>query len=414
MQSRFKKKGKIFLYIIIILLIINLFSCAKTDISNENESVKETFDETKTIIEIENSIKDPFEDVIEPRENFISIKNRDKKDVFCFAGDVFLSERPRKAYDEAGIDGIIDEEYKKVLSDCDLSVANLECSITDDKENKEEKTFTFALPTKYISAIKEIGVDLFTLANNHILDYGVDAMFNTMKLLDENGILHIGVGENISEARSVYIKEIEGKRYAFIAASAVLPKDAWRAEKDRAGVYSGYDLAQLSEEIKIVKNYVDKVIVYMHWGKELDEVSNESQKKYAKIIVNAGADLIIGAHSHTVQEIEYIDGVPVVYGLGNFIYGGTMKDTILLTATFDYSDDENGELQLKIYPGISNYTKVRRYWESDIIDVKLKDMQDKCTTCYIDYEGNVYDIYKINFDDETNIDEIESFDDKEE
>lgn len=335
------------------------------------------------------------EEKYKAKPDFKKVDTREKKDVFCFAGDVYLSKKPRTAYDEKGIEGIIDESYRKILDASDFNVANLECSITDDTENAEDKTFTFALPTKYAKVFKEVGFDLFTLANNHICDYGTDAMLNTIKTLDENEIIHIGAGKNVDEAKRAYIKEIEGKRYAFLSASSVLPNDNWKASYDKAGVFNGYDIRELCEEIRSVKPYVDKVIVYMHWGRELETVSNTWQKQYARRIVDAGADLVIGAHSHTLQEIEYYKNVPIVYSLGNFIYGGTMRDTMLLTATFDYSIDKNGSLQLQIYPGVSNYEKVRRDWNKEVIKGKYTELQNKSSTCYIGDNGYIFTMEQV-------------------
>ena len=328
-------------------------------------------------------------------DSFVKVENRDKKDTFCFVGDVFLSKKPQAAYDEKGISGIIDDGFLKILNGSDFNIANLECSITDDTENAEDKTFTFALPTKYIEPIKEIGINLFTLANNHILDYGVAALENTIKVLKENDISYIGAGKNIQEAKRAYIKEIEGKRYAFLAASSVLPADSWKATDEDAGVFNGYDIKELCDEIKEVKPYVDKVIVYMHWGRELETVSNTWQKQYARRIVDAGADLVMGSHPHIVQEIESYKNVPIVYSLGNFIYGGTMRDTMIVTATFDYSIDKNGQLQLIIYPGISSYERVKKDWNKDEIAAKIKELQDKSSTCYIGDNGYVFTMSQV-------------------
>ncbi|MBR3288748.1 MAG: CapA family protein [Lachnospiraceae bacterium] len=367
-----------------------------TEVIKENE--KENVNDNATENENESeSIAIPLtsDEKYKASNNFKKVDIREKKDVFCFAGDVFLSKKPRAAYDEKGLDGIIDESYLKILKNSDLNIANLECSITDNIENAEDKTFTFALPTKYVKPITEIGIDLFTMANNHSLDYGANAMLNTIKVLNDNKILHIGAGKNIEEAKRAYIKEIDGKRYAFLAASAVLPSDNWKATETRVGVFDGYDIRELCEEIKIVKPYVDKVIVYMHWGRELETVSNTWQKQYARRIVDAGADLIIGSHSHIVQEIEYYKNVPIVYSLGNFIYGGTMRDTILVTATFDYSVDKAGQLQLQIFTGISSYERVKKDRNKDEIAAKIKELQDKSSTCYIGDNGIVFTMEQV-------------------
>ena len=133
----------------------------------------------------------------------------------------------------------------------------------------------------------------------------------------------------------------------------------------------------------------------MHWGRELETVSNTWQKQYARRIVDAGADLVVGSHPHIVQEIEYYKNVPIVYSLGNFIYGGTMRDTMLVTATFDYSIDKNGQLQLIIYPGISSYERVKKDWNKDEIAAKIKELQDKSSTCYIGDNGYVFTMEQV-------------------
>lgn len=174
-----------------------------------------------------------------------------------------------------------------------------------------------------------------------------------------------------------------------------MPSESWKATYDRAGVFNGYDISELCDEVKKVKPFVDKVIVYMHWGRELETVSNTWQKQYARRIVDAGADLVVGAHPHMVQEIEYYKNVPIIYSLGNFIYGGTMRDTILVAATFDYSIDKNGQLQLIVYPGVSSYEKVKRYWKKEEIAVKIKELQDKSSTCYIGDNGYVFTMEQV-------------------
>ena len=326
---------------------------------------------------------------IKPRFDFARVDNRDKKDVFHFVGDVYFSNNIKKAYDEGGIDNILDEDFRKILSTSDLNVANLECSITDDKENADDKTFTFALPSKYVNGLKELNVDLFTIANNHILDYGMQGLDNTIKTLDSLNIAHIGAGDTYYDAKRVYIKEIEGKRYVFLAASAVLPSGKWMATEGHGGVYNGYDIESVAREVEIIKPYFDNVIVYMHWGNELENESNKNQKRCAHRLVDAGADLVIGTHAHTTQEIEYYNDVPIVYSLGNFIYGGQSRDMYMLEATFDYSSESTGTVRLRVYPGISGYKSTRKYEKESETSAKLKNLDKKSDTCSIDDDGFV-------------------------
>ena len=404
---KFKYKNRIVSRIVITSLAINLLLLGMASLSSctlitqlessEVTSTEATTEEPTTAfddlpLEVQESI------MYSPSEGFEHVGTRKKQDVFCFAGDIILAEKPRAAYDAGGIDAIVDKGIRLLFEGADFNIANLECAITDEAVDKADKEWTFALPTKYVKAIKESGVQLLTLANNHILDFGTDALLNTIKVLDENDILHIGAGKDIRDANKVYIKEIEGKRYAFIGASAVIPHETWKANADRAGVANGYDTFGICSNIFKLKKYVDKVIVYMHWGKELEVRSGELQKLIAHRLVDAGADLVVGTHAHVVQEIEYYNNVPIVYSLGNFVYGGTQRDMIILKASFDYSKNEKGDLKIRIYPGIANYQKATRYYDENILKDKIDEINRKNFNCKADYSGVVHIENKIEND----------------
>ena len=380
------------LTLILMCILVGLTSCTLTNYMQTTEATTiETTIEVSTTAFAELPEEEQESILYSPNEDFKHVGTREKQDVFCFAGDIILAERPRAAYDKGGIDAVVDEGIRLLFGKSDLNIANLECCITDEAVDKADKEWTFALPTKYVEVIKEAGIKLLTLANNHILDFGTDALTNTIKVPDDNNIFHIGAGENIREASKIYIKEIEGKRYAFIGASAVIPHESWKANEDRAGVANGYDTMTICNRIINLKTKlaVDKVIVYIHWGKELELYSGEMQQTIGRRLVDAGADLVVGTHAHVVQEIEYYNNVPIVYSLGNFVYGGTQRDMIILQATFDYSKNEKGDLKLKVYPGIANYQKAIRYYDEEILKTKIDELNRKNRYCEIDYSGNV-------------------------
>ena len=399
------KKAKLIIAIISLLSItMILTSCiVKEEVQAITDDVsEETTEETSVDFDsLPEDVKESIE--FSPSKDFKKATTREKKDELCFVGDVILHKRPRAAYDKDGIDGIIDNGFRILFNNSDLNIANLECAITDEPITPDDKEWTFALPSKYVNVFKDAKINLLTLANNHILDFGERALLNTIKVLDDNGILHIGAGKNIHDADKVYIKEIEGKRYAFISASAVIPKESWKANEKRAGVSNGYDTLAICTRVNKLKSYVDKVIVYMHWGGELEPVSRELQRLIGRRLVDAGADLVVGTHAHIVQEIEYYNNVPIVYSLGNFIYGGTMRDMILLKATFDYSKNEKGDMSIRIYPGVANYTKVSRYYDPTILNQKITEINIKNRNCIIDEAGNVIIKEKV---DESKIEHI--------
>ena len=183
----------------------------------------------------------------------------------------------------------------------------------------------------------------------------------------------------------------------------MIPKDSWKATDDRAGVANGYDTFEICSRIYKLKQYVDKVIVYIHWGKELELRSGEMQKLIGRRLVDAGADLVVGTHAHVVQEIEYYNNVPIIYSLGNFVYGGTMRDMIILKATFDYSENEKGDLEIRIYPGVANYQKATRYYDEEVLKYKIDEINRKNCNCYIDYSGIAHIENKIDEDIELTV-----------
>lgn len=327
--------------------------------------------------------------------SYANVATRSKIDKIVFAGDIYFSRKVKEAYDEKGIDGIIDKNYKAIIADADFSVANLECAITDEVESDAKKDYKLSTPNKYIDGIKELGFNLFTLANNHILDFGVDGFYNTMKKLTSAGLDYFGAGKNEEEAAKIYYKTIDGKKYAFIAASSVLPKDNWKAKGENPGVNNGYDYAKICLQVKEAKKNAENVIVYIHWGIELREKATDEQKRFAHRLIDFGADLIVGAHPHVIQEVEYYKGVPIVYSLGNFVYGATKKETLLLEADFDFSENPDGNIRLHIYPGLSNYEQVKQYWKVTDFITKCKELQKKCSTCYVFDNGYIYSVEEV-------------------
>lgn len=390
-------KVKLIIAIIALLSIAMIpTSCIVKEEASEPAELTSEVSTEETSVDFD-SLPEEVKESIEfsPSKDFKKVTTREKKDEFCFVGDIILHKRPRAAYDKDGIDSIIDNGYRILFNNSDFNIANLECAITDEPITPDDKEWTFALPSKYVNVIKDAKINLLTLANNHILDFGEKGLLNTIKVLDENGILHIGAGKNVHEADKVYIKEIEGKRYAFIAASAVIPKESWKANDTRAGVSNGYDTLAICTRVNKLKQYVDKVIVYMHWGGELEVRSRELQQLIGRRLVDAGADLVVGTHAHVVQEIEYYNNVPIVYSLGNFIYGGTMRDMILLKATFDYSKNEKGDMSIRIYPGVANYQKVSRYYKPEVLNEKIAEINRKNRNCVVDAAGNVTILEKV-------------------
>ncbi|MCR5452418.1 MAG: CapA family protein, partial [Lachnospiraceae bacterium] len=140
-----------------------------------------------------------------------------------FTGDVLLSDYVLNNYDSSGINGVVDKALLKKLKKADILAINNEFPYSTRGSKAPDKQFTFRVDPKYVSVIKEMGVDIAGLANNHVLDFGKDALSDTFETLDSAGIPYIGAGDSRERARKLQIEEIAGMKIGFLAASRVIP-----------------------------------------------------------------------------------------------------------------------------------------------------------------------------------------------
>ena len=273
-----------------------------------------------------------------------------------FGGDVFLSSYVLEAYDQDGISGVLGTGLRKAVEEADLFMVNQELPASDRGEAASDKEFTFRVPPERLGILREMGVDLVTLANNHSLDFGREALTDTLDALKEREILYTGAGRNAAEAAEPVILELKGKRIGFLGASRVAPEITWSAGTERPGLLLAYDPERLLKTVAKMQELCDYTVVYMHWGVEREEEPKEYVRELAHQIVEAGADLVIGAHPHVLQGTEYWKGVPIVYSLGNLVFGSSIPKTMLLKARIE---PDTGETVLFVLPakGALGYTR---------------------------------------------------------
>jgi len=203
----------------------------------------------------------------------------------------------------------------------DLFMVNLENPITT-ATMKFEKQWNFKMPRKYLSVLQHGGINVVTCANNHIFDYGREGIVETMSALDSAGIMRVGIGKTIAEARTPKIISIKGKKIALLGYAGW----SFPATSKRPGV-APRSVDLVVEDVKKVRPTVDFVVVNFHWGEELALEPNKQQRYLAYRTIDAGADAIIGHHPHVLQGIELYKGKPIAYSLGNFIFGGNERNT---------------------------------------------------------------------------------------
>jgi len=240
-------------------------------------------------------------------------------------GDIMLGGRwapllKKKGYDHP-FDGVA-----ATLAANDINLANLESPIANGGKEYAAKKFRFRAEPDVAKAVRKAGFSLVTLANNHSMDFGPEALTETMANLGAAGITWIGAGENLAEARRAAFFTVKGKKIAFLGYSLTQPVEFFAA-RQRPGVAPGYKNI-FTPDIARARREADYVIVSFHWGKEGQSFPTSLQRSIAHQAIDAGADVIIGHHPHVLQGIErYAKGI-IFYSLGNFTFASksTMAD----------------------------------------------------------------------------------------
>lgn len=208
------------------------------------------------------------------------------------------------------------------LKRADFTMVNLETAITT-RGTKEPKQYNFRAPASAFAALKAAGVDAVTMANNHGVDYGQVGLADTLAAIKRSKFPVVGIGKNAEEAYRPYYVSVKGTRLAVIGATQVLDDNlitAWTATDDHPGLASAKNAPRLVRAVREARGHADAVIVYLHWGQELQPCPLPRQKQLANQLVRAGADVIVGGHAHVPLGGGYLHGRYVDYGMGNFFF----------------------------------------------------------------------------------------------
>lgn len=215
------------------------------------------------------------------------------------------------AYPWSGLDGLLTED--------DLSVVNLECA-PSRLGRPLDKEFVFRCDPDSLSAMRDAGVDVASLANNHSGDYGKDALLDGRHNLVEAGVAPVGAGFDVAEAAAPVLLERNGWTIAVLGFGGIVPGWDWIAAPDRPGMADGDDIASMVEAVRGAAAIADLVVVTVHWGVERDLEPRPDDRERARVMIEAGADVIFGHHPHRLQPLEMVDGAPVFWSLGNFVW----------------------------------------------------------------------------------------------
>ncbi len=272
---------------------------------------------------------------------------------FAFAGDILFDDNyavmARVAQNGGDITYGLDPALIAEMQSVDVMMLNNEFPYSDRGEATADKQFTFRAPVSSVSYLNELGVDLVSLANNHAYDYGEAALLDTMETLTGAGIVYVGAGRDLAEARRPVCYIINNLKIAVVSATQIerLDNPDTRGATDTTpGVFRCWNGDNLIETVREAAADNDFVIAYIHWGTENQEATDWAQEEQAAALAEAGADLIIGSHPHCLQRIDVVGGVPVVYSLGNFWFNSKTIDTGMVRISLD----ENGLKSCRFIP----------------------------------------------------------------
>lgn len=256
------------------------------------------------------------------------------------AGDVCLADdwENMAVYYRKGevLNECIDTRLLALMNDADLTLVNNEFTFSDRGEPLEGKYYTFRSSTENVSLLTEMGVNIVSLANNHVYDYGAAAFSDTLETLEGAGITYVGAGRNITQASEPRYFIVNGIKIAFVAATrAEKMLLTPQATEHAGGVLRTYKPDRFLAVIAEARANADFVIAYPHWGTENTHVLERAQTEQARQYIDAGADAVVGSHTHCLQGIEHYRGRPIVYSLGNFWFNHEDGDTALLEIRVD-------------------------------------------------------------------------------
>ncbi len=241
-------------------------------------------------------------------------------------GDMIFDRQVKKLIESKG--GL--EPLRHVaehLAAADIAVGNLESPLSSAGTKNTAKDVTFRGDPRAVEGLSAAGFDFLALANNHVLDYGPDALSDTVSLLDGAGIAHAGAGMNRAEAWQPAVREIDGTSVAFLSFSHILPA-GFIATDSKAGLAPGRtDMAAVAEAVRAAKAEHDYVIVSFHWGVEYKDDANGDQVRDGRTAVDAGADMVLSHHPHVIQGIEFYNGSLIAYSLGDFVFDHYSRKT---------------------------------------------------------------------------------------
>jgi poly-gamma-glutamate synthesis protein (capsule biosynthesis protein) len=300
-------------------------------------------------------------------------------------GDMYPGGRAVPFIEKYGCDYLFGPT-KDILKDGDIVIANLESPLTERKDIFMEKEYILKADPKTAEGMKNASIDVVTLANNHIMDFGISGLKDTKEALDGHGILYTGAGDDLREARRPVLFEVKGVKIAVLAYSNTYPKE-FNAKIGSPGTAPGF-AKHVRKDVRGARTRADIIIVSFHWGEERLKSPKDYQVRLAHIAIESGAQLVIGHHPHVIQGIEVYKGGLIFYSLGNFVFGFySPPDTEGMIAKVVFEEREDGyrPKSARVIPLDVDNKRVKFQatpLEGEMAAEKLKDIEQRSEPFY--------------------------------
>ncbi len=332
-------------------------------------------------------LNDLFNNKYESMNNIKTIKSNNPS-TLSFVGDVSLADNwfiAPKYDSRGGIEGVLSKDILKIMTDSDLMVVNSEFTVSNRGSALRGKQYTFRAKPERLPIYNEMGVDLVTLANNHVYDYGEDAFLDMLKAFDKYKIPRVGAGKNIEEAKKPFYFIINGYKIAIV--------NATRAEKyimtpgatkTSGGVFRCYDPTDMINLIKSLKDETDYIIPVIHFGREDSHELETEQVSSAKKYIDAGASMVVGHHAHTLQGVEIYKDKPIIYNLGNFLFNDLKVDTAIYKVILN----DDGSMEYYMIPALQENCSTKLLTGNEKQRV-INDINSWSINAYLDKNGKI-------------------------
>ncbi len=286
-----------------------------------------------------------------------------------FAGDVMIGRLVNEKI------SIADYDYPwgnvlRLLRKNGLNITNLETTLTKSAD-EADKIFTFKAQPDRVECLTRAGIGIVNIANNHILDFGEEGLIETIDVLDNAGVKHIGAGKNISEAKRPAIFKKNGMAVGIIGCTDNEP--SWKAGEDKAGTNYldiPYDFDVLNKDILALRNKVDIIVLSIHWGPNMRLRPSKGFRNFAHKCIDAGADIIHGHSAHIFQGVEVCKNKIIFYDTGDFVDDYAVDEFLRNDRSFLFNVHASKDklCKIELVPVLISGMQVNKAKENDLKD----------------------------------------------